>query len=92
MLGGSGHPMASSCASCLVESRSWSSSHPSSRGRRSPFLSPSAPSIRTLDALHLASAEFLRGQGHPVVLASYDERLIAAAAKLGFSIYEGSDA
>jgi predicted nucleic acid-binding protein len=48
--------------------------------------------VRTLDALHLASAEFLRGQGHSVVFASYDERLIAAAHELGFSIYEGGGA
>jgi predicted nucleic acid-binding protein len=48
--------------------------------------------LRTLDALHLASAEFLRGQGHSVVLASYDERLIAVANKLGFAIYEGDNA
>ena len=43
-----------------------------------PFPAP----VRTLDALHLASIEFLRAQGQKVALASYDERLLAAAAKL----------
>jgi predicted nucleic acid-binding protein len=44
-----------------------------------PFPTP----VRTLDALHLASIEFLRAQGQKVELASYDERLLAAAKKLG---------
>jgi hypothetical protein len=43
-----------------------------------PFPTP----VRTLDALHLASLEFLRGQGQAIALASYDRRLIAAAAAL----------
>jgi len=43
-----------------------------------PFPTP----VCTLDALHLASIEFLRAQGQKVELASYDERLIAAAQKL----------
>ena len=38
--------------------------------------------VRTLDALHLASIEFLRGQGQALELASYDERMLAAARKL----------
>lgn len=38
--------------------------------------------VRTLDALHLASAEFLRGQGQTVELATYDERMAAAARAL----------
>jgi predicted nucleic acid-binding protein len=44
-----------------------------------PFPTP----VRTLDALHLASMEFLRGQGQSVTLASYDERLNTAARHLG---------
>lgn len=40
-----------------------------------PFPAP----VRTLDALHLASLEFIRGQGQRVELASYDERMLAAA-------------
>lgn len=47
-----------------------------------PFPTP----VRTLDALHLATVEFLRGQGHRIELASYDERLLAAARALKFSI------
>lgn len=43
-----------------------------------PFPTP----VRALDALHLASLEFLRGQGHSVELASYDRRMIAAATAL----------
>lgn len=39
--------------------------------------------VRTLDALHLASIEFLRSRGQDVALASYDERLSAAARRLG---------
>jgi predicted nucleic acid-binding protein len=47
-----------------------------------PFPAP----VRTLDALHLASIEFLRGQGQAVELASYDDRLIHAAEALGIRI------
>ena len=42
--------------------------------------------VRTLDALHLASADFLRCQKQSVEMASYDERMAAAARKMGFSI------
>ena len=47
-----------------------------------PFPAP----VRTLDALHLASIEFLRSRGQKVELASYDDRLIAAARRLGIPI------
>ena len=47
-----------------------------------PFPAP----VRTLDALHLASAEFLRAQGKPVKIASYDDRLLGAALRMGFEI------
>ncbi len=43
-----------------------------------PFPAP----VRTLDALHLASFEFLRGQGQKVMLATYDGRLAAAARRM----------
>jgi hypothetical protein len=49
-----------------------------------PFPTP----MRTLDGLHLASIEFLRARRQTVILASYDERLLAAARALGISIYE----
>jgi len=48
-----------------------------------PFPSP----VRTLDALHLASIEFLRSRGQDLLLASYDERLTEAATRLGIVAY-----
>ena len=42
--------------------------------------------VRTLDALHLASLEFLRGRGQSVELASYDDRLATAARALGIPV------
>lgn len=49
-------------------------------------LLPFPGKVRTLDALHLASAEFLRAQGEAVAIASYDTRLVTAARQLGFEI------
>ena len=49
-----------------------------------PFPKP----VRTLDALHLASADFLRARGEPVVIASYDGRLVETAQLMGFSLAE----
>ena len=51
-------------------------------------LEPFPEPVRTLDALHLASIEFLRSQGQRPALASYDDRLLAAARKLGIPIAE----
>lgn len=48
-----------------------------------PFPSP----VRTLDALHLATMEFLRAHGQVVQLASYDERQLAAARRLKIPTY-----
>jgi predicted nucleic acid-binding protein len=45
-------------------------------------LEPFPVPVRTLDALHLASIEFLRGQGASIELASYDERMLEAARKM----------
>src|SRR5438105_551387 len=42
--------------------------------------------VRTLDALHLASIEFLRAQEQDVRLATYDERLGIAARRLGVKV------
>lgn len=42
-------------------------------------LEPFPVPVRTLDALHLASLEFLRAQGQQVALASYDERMLSVA-------------
>jgi predicted nucleic acid-binding protein len=47
-----------------------------------PFPEP----VRTLDALHLASADFLRRQGMEVRIASYDDRFLGLAKKLRFPI------
>ena len=49
-------------------------------------LQPFPVRIRTLDALHLATIEFLRRQGETVELASYDDRLLAAAKAVGISV------
>jgi hypothetical protein len=51
-------------------------------------LDPFPTAVRTLDALHLASLEFLREHGQSVRLASYDERLNAAARALRIPLYE----
>ena len=42
--------------------------------------------VRTLDGLHLATLHFLRSEGQVVELATYDQRLSAAALALGFAI------
>jgi predicted nucleic acid-binding protein len=49
-------------------------------------LEPFPLPVRTLDALHLASIEFLHGRGQTVELASYDRRLNAAARALGIPV------
>jgi predicted nucleic acid-binding protein len=49
-------------------------------------LEPFPRPVRTLDALHLATMEFLRSQGQSVELASYDTRLLAGARSLGIPI------
>ena len=50
-------------------------------------LEPFPVPVRTLDALHLASIEFLRERRSDLRLASYDARLLAAARKLKIPIY-----
>jgi predicted nucleic acid-binding protein len=49
-----------------------------------PFPAP----VRTLDALHLASADFLRQQGQSPRLASYDARMVDVARRLGIETLE----
>ena len=51
-------------------------------------LEPFAMPVRTLDALHLASMEFLCKRGLAVQLASYDGRLVESARSLGIQIRE----
>jgi predicted nucleic acid-binding protein len=45
-------------------------------------LDPFPVPVRTLDALHLATIEYLRAQRVPLSIASFDERMLAAAAAL----------
>lgn len=49
-------------------------------------LRPFPTVVRTLDALHLATFDFARTQGHPISLASYDERLVHCARRMKFKI------
>jgi predicted nucleic acid-binding protein len=49
-------------------------------------LEPWPVPLRTLDALHLATAEYLRRLGEPIELASYDNRLLDAARALGIPL------
>jgi predicted nucleic acid-binding protein len=49
-------------------------------------LEPWPVELRTLDALHLATMDYLRLQGEAIELASYDHRLLAAANALGFPV------
>jgi predicted nucleic acid-binding protein len=51
-------------------------------------LEPFPVAVRTLDALHLATIEFLRRDGASIELASYDTRLVAAARALGIPLAE----
>jgi antitoxin (DNA-binding transcriptional repressor) of toxin-antitoxin stability system len=54
--------------------------------KRDRALDPFPTPLRTLDALHLASAEFVRRRGKAVAVASYDEGLVAAAEAMGFPL------
>lgn len=42
--------------------------------------------VRTLDALHLATAESVRNQGYTVEIATYDLRMREAAVAMGFPL------
>lgn len=50
---------------------------------RDPFPVP----VRTLDALHVASAHFLMEQGQDVTFASYDQRLLGVVRALRMKVY-----
>ena len=43
--------------------------------------------VRTLDALHLASIQFLREQGVDLELATYDQRMREAAVKIKIPLH-----
>jgi predicted nucleic acid-binding protein len=51
-------------------------------------LEPFPKPVRTLDALHLASVEFLREREPEIRLATYDTRQATAAAKMGIALYD----
>ena len=49
-------------------------------------IEPFAEPVRALDAIHLASAEYLRRIGEEVTIATYDTRMRATALKMEFEI------
>jgi len=49
-------------------------------------LEPWPTPLRTLNALHLATADYLRQQGEPIEFASYDNQLIAATRAIGIPV------
>lgn len=49
-------------------------------------LEPFPSSVRTRDALHLASAAFLRSQGQVVELASFDDHFVSVGRLMGFAV------
>lgn len=51
-------------------------------------LEPFPVPLRTLDALHLATIDFLHNQAQRVELATYDDRMLKAARKLHIPIYK----
>lgn len=51
-------------------------------------LQPFPRSVKTLDALHLATVEYLRSQGQSIQLASFDNRMIDVARALGVNVYD----
>lgn len=49
-------------------------------------LAPMPVPVRTLDGLHLATADFIRRQGQRIEIATYDERIARGATALGFRL------
>ena len=58
----------------------------------SPVLSrarePFPTAVRTLDAMHLASVDFLRTMGQQLAMATFDRRVAEAATALGIPLLE----
>jgi hypothetical protein len=52
----------------------------------SPLVLARPHPIRTLDALHLATLDFLRQRPLEPTLASYDQRMVATARSMGIAI------
>ena len=51
-------------------------------------LSPFPVPVRTLDALHLATLEWLASSGRRPVVAAYDVRLREAAVAMGYALHQ----
>ena len=49
---------------------------------------PESVAVRILDALHLASCDYLRKQGQSVTLASYDRRMTAIADAMNIPLLD----
>ncbi len=69
------------CAFC------WPAFVEMSRAVLARALQPFPVPVRTLDALHLASAAHLREHGADVSLATYDVRMREAGLGMGFELY-----
>lgn len=54
----------------------------------SRILEPFPVVVRTLDAIHLASAVFLCERGLRIEIATYDHRMLSAAEAMGFAIWK----
>jgi hypothetical protein len=55
-------------------------------------LDPFPLAVRTLDAVHLATIEYVRDLGERVSLASYDQRMAATATALGIPLIDPNSA
>jgi predicted nucleic acid-binding protein len=51
-------------------------------------LQPFPTSVRTLDAMHLATAVYLQDHGQRIEVATYDARMAKASTALGLSIWD----
>jgi predicted nucleic acid-binding protein len=60
--------------------------HDMSRPVLERALAPWPTPMRTLDALHIATLEYLRRGGEEIELATYDHRMIATAMALGIAV------
>ena len=51
-----------------------------------------APAVRSLDALHLATCDYLHRRGPSIELASYDQRMNSASRATGLHLFDFGDA
>lgn len=54
-------------------------------------LEPFPVPVRTLDALHLASALYLQERSQQLRLATYDDRLLRAATEVGIGVWASAE-